>query len=335
MKMEAKLDQFIKDSAAHQANIKLLMTDTNKTLFTLNSEVKQLRTDVGKLDKKFQNLETKVTTVERNLNGHIEGLKNRVVGVEKSADFISKKFDEFKVTVDNTKVDSLALKQRVDHLQNELDLEKQGRNQDQQYFRSSFFVKIHGIPMQKGEEDSAGSGENIEESTTRTTRISTSANNAVSSTVLREIFTSAGITGFAEEQVDVCHRTSKYYLAPIIILFDRKQDRENLFRQRHKLQQLNILEVHLDYDEDKIEEWRVEQKKKIPTIEWGEQYPKIIIREHLSHMNNELLKAVLPVARSKNYRFPGYLTKGNIHVRKSETSKPIAIRTKADIDKIV
>ncbi len=324
--MDEKLTKFMEDSLTFQTNIKQLVTDTNKTIFELSQ-------DVASLDKKFNKMDGRITNLEHNLTGQIATLKKRVSDVEISAEFTSKKFDEFKIVVDNNKIEHLTLKQQLDHVQNDLENEKHARNIDQQYFRSSFFLKVHGVPMQKGEEDSIGSAEGAEDEGKKGR--STSANNQVSLTIIREIFAHADIKDFSEQQVDVCHRTGKYLFSPIIVLFSKKQDRENLFRQRHKLNNLKLDELHLDYNGDAVHEWRGEQKQKIPTVEWNDKLPKIIIREHLTTTNNSLLKIVLPVARQKNYRFPGYLSKGTIHVRKTDTSKPIQIRCNEDVQKIV
>ena len=330
--MEAKLDEFIKNSTVFQKNIQQLVTDTNATLFKLNGDLKKLSNDVVAIENKHNNLNNKVSTIDAKVTGQFTAMKNRLAEVEKSVQFTSTKYDDFKIVVDNNKIEHLSLKQQLDQVQHNLLMEKHGRNEDQQYFRSSFYLKVHGIPMQNGEGDSAGRPEDGEER--RQVRETSSANNQVSLTILREVFQAAGITNFSTEQIDVCHRTGKYHFSPIIILFSKKQDRENVYRQRQKLNKLKIDELHLDYDDVAIHAWRVEQKKKIPTVDWDNVLPKIIIREHLTNMNNVLLKAALPIARQKNYRYPGYLSKGTIHVRKTEDSRPIAIRYHEDLEKI-
>ena len=45
----------------------------------------------------------------------------------------------------------------------------------------------------------------------------------------------AGICNFDVSQIDIAHRVSEKGTAPIIVLFNRKADRTNFYRQKKKL----------------------------------------------------------------------------------------------------
>ena len=67
----------------------------------------------------------------------------------------------------------------------------------------------------------------------------------------------AEIEGYETSQVDVAHRSSRKIAAPIIVLFQRKSNRQNFYKQKNKLYLLNlnqfldgILEVDQGGEED-------------------------------------------------------------------------------------
>ena len=62
---------------------------------------------------------------------------------------------------------------------------------------------------------------------------------------------------------------------------------------------------------------------------------KITREESLTNMNAELLKIAREKAGSLNYEFTGYVSNGQIRVKKRKDSKFIAIKCKFDIDRIV
>ena len=96
--------------------------------------------------------------------------------------------------------------------------EKTGRSEQDQYFRSSFFVKIAGIAIQEGEE-----------------KKSVDASNLKTMEVLQKLVDECGMQGYHALQVDVCHRVGHDVFSPIIVKFKGKNDRARFFKQRDKL----------------------------------------------------------------------------------------------------
>ena len=85
-----------------------------------------------------------------------------------------------------------------------------------QYNRSSFMLELSGIPQQNDE----------------------NVIDLVNKTAL-----AAGICKFYVSQTDIAHKVSDKETAPIIVLFNRKADKTNIYRQKNKLfkVQLTIL----------------------------------------------------------------------------------------------
>ena len=92
------------------------------------------------------------------------------------------------------------LSSNINILTESLTSEKIKLNQLAQYTRSSLMVELSGIPHQRGEDVIDLTGTVVE---------------------------AANITGYDPNQIDIAHRTSSRSTAPIIIMFDRKRDRNN------------------------------------------------------------------------------------------------------------
>ena len=60
------------------------------------------------------------------------------------------------------------------------------------------------------------------------------------SNIIQKIVMLTKITGFDITQVDVAHRTSKRENALIIMLFNKKSDRTNLFKLKKKFHKLRV-----------------------------------------------------------------------------------------------
>ena len=328
--MEAKLDKFIKNNEKSMEELTNVCNSNNQSLVKLTNSLKNLDGKVKGIEAKLGLTDQRITSSVNNFNAQIGALNTKVVKVETSAQFISTKYDDLKLKCDHNAIQITTLKESVDNLSNDLENEKAGRNDDQQYFRSAFFLKLHGIPWQQGEESHR---------IVDNKKIPTGGPcNQRSLRLIGDIFERAGFEGFDCNQIDVCHRTSSYYFSPIVVLFSKKADRENVFRQKKKL--ASIIEVQYDelnmtIDHAKLSEWREQQSAKIRAKDWTNEYPRFTIREHLTNQNNEILKAALPIARGKQYKHPGYLSKGRIHVRKSDSSDPIQIASLKDLDKII
>lgn len=168
----------------------------------------------------------------------------------------------------------------------------------------------------------------------RTKVKSVSANNLKTLSIINNLATAANILNFDCDQIDVCHRTSDYYFAPIIIKFLKKQDKENFMRQRAKLKDVNVDDLHVDYDLAKLKEWRDGMVRRISGKDWNQEIPRIMLHEHLTEMNNNILKQARTEAYKKGYKFTGYLSGTTICVRKTSESQPVKIECMEDINKI-
>ena len=80
--------------------------------------------------------------------------------------------------------------------------------------------------------------------------------------------------------------------------------------------------------------WRDEKTKYQPRKDWTNEYPRLNVVEHLTNMNNELLKAASIKARALQYKFPGYVLNGEVRVKRTENSHHISINSNSDLVKI-
>ena len=60
----------------------------------------------------------------------------------------------------------------------------------------------------------------------------------------------------------------------------------------------------------------------------------IYLKESLTPLNNYFMKEAKKCAKNYGYKYTGYTYKGEVRVRKSDTSKFIAIKKESDLDKI-
>ena len=223
---------------------------------------------------------------------------------------------------DTLSLQEAVLKQTVDELNNQLRDLKISHNLETQYNKSCKHVKVVGLPYQQGEE-----GYTVDANNKRIP--STSSNNVRSLEIITELVSKAGITGFHPNQVDVCHRTGDYYFSPIIVRFVKKQDKDNFFRQRYRLRQMEQLDLTMD--SAKLKEWRQSKKSKQPSFDWGDAFPRIVMHEQLTELNSKILTAAKSLDLQKDYKFC-WLHKGTIHVKKTETSKAIPIYNMDEIE---
>ena len=68
-------------------------------------------------------------------------------------------------------------------------------------------------------------------------RIPTS-NNEDTKAIVCKLASLAKMQDFSKDQIDVAHRTSSKSTAPIIVLFYKKNDRNNFYKQKYKLKTL-------------------------------------------------------------------------------------------------
>ena len=138
---------------------------------------------------------------------------NETVGsIEDSKHLISEKFEKQKQKIsqlleDNKKIhlDNARLHHKLNNMKSVVNDTGIEVNRLAQYNRSSFMLEISGIPFNK---------------------------NGNVSNVVQKIIMLTKIADIDITQVDVAHRTPKRQIAPIIMLFNKKSDRTNFFKQR-------------------------------------------------------------------------------------------------------
>ena len=168
-----------------------------------------------------------------------------------------------------------------------------------QYNRSPFMLELSGIPRQDDE----------------------NVIDLASKTAL-----AAGICNFDVSQIDIAHRVSGKGTAPIIILFNRKADRTNFYRQKNKL--LKVRAYHIAKPNDDNSDSEVS----LPGLEKENTF--IYMKKSLTSMNRILLREARKESKRLKYEFPGYTVNGQVWVEKSKSSEYIPINSKHDLVKI-
>ena len=109
---------------------------------------------------------------------------------------------------------------------------------------------------------------------------------------------------------DVAHRTSKRQNTPIIMLFNKKSDRTNFFKQR---KEFHNLRAH-QFQSSQL----VDEEVTLPDIdnERGEETSNskmlIVLNESLTPTNRRLLKEAKKVSKQHNYKYKGYTVNGEV-----------------------
>ena len=109
---------------------------------------------------------------------------------------------------------------------------------------------------------------------------------------------------------DVAHRTSKRQNTPIIMLFNKKSDRTNFFKQRKKFHNLRAHQFQSSQ--------LVDEEVTLPDIdnERGEETSNskmlIVLNESLTPTNRRLLKEAKKVSKQHNYKYKGYTVNGEV-----------------------
>ena len=134
----------------------------------------------------------------------------------------------------------------------------------------------------------------------------------------------AGICNFDVSQIDTAHRVSEKWTAPIIVLFNRKADRTNFYRQKNKVFKVwpnHIVKPNNDDHSD--------SKVSLPGLERETSYTDM--NESLTSMNKMLLRETTTESTRLKYEFPGYTFIGQVQVKKSKSSKYKPINSKEDL----
>ena len=188
------------------------------------------------LDEKLNRVSDKLSTIENNIRTEINQIKedinsvkcsnqvefnkiNETVGsIEDSQHLISEEFEKQKQKIsqlleDNKKnhLDNTRLHHELNNMKSAVNYNGIEVNRLAQYNRPSFMLEMSGIPFNKNE--------NV-------------------SNIIQKIVMLTKIKDFDIIQFDIAHRTSKRQNAPIIMLFNKKSDRTNFFKQRKKFHNL-------------------------------------------------------------------------------------------------
>ena len=302
---------------------------------------------VGRIDSRLDNLDSLVK--EHNV---------KLTSFETSLQFQSDKMDEHQKEIDSLKTSLKTqqqsidlLKKKLDETNNALSQEKSGRSEQDQYFRSSFFVKVAGIALQEGEELQ-----------------SDDASNSKSLEVIQKIVDHCGIQGFDASQIDVCHRVGKEVFSPIIVKFKGKNDRARFFKQRGKMRDMKTDIVGFPLSQDQTAAILNDPADDIlhrlggPSIRGrvsnrgrgsgrgrgggstgGPRYqdsdgnvrlPFIKFYESLSKLNTDLLNKARDAAKDLGYVYPGYTVNGQVRVKRAAGERFIAIKCHGDLSQI-
>ena len=109
----------------------------------------------------------------------------------------------------------------------------------------------------------------------------------------------------------------------IIVLLYKKNDKNNFYEQKYKVKTLRSNQFSGDAAEE-------EQHQEINDVEPTQ---RIYINESLTKENRELLQFAREEAKKLNYKHKRYTVKGEVRVRKNESSDYIFIWSKSDFQK--
>ena len=217
--------------------------------------------------------------------------------------------------------------------------EKAGWSEQDRYFKLAFYVKISSIALKQGEELPS------EEDAT----------NVKTLEVLKKVVDHCGIQGFSYDQVDVCHRIGKDVFSPIIIKFNKKNDRVRFFKQKSKLRNMNTSLIGLPLTKEQ-KSAILSPSSSTPTrgtssgllpggggrggakfragsannylvgSDGNIKLPFVSFFESLINFNAELLKEAKALAKSLNYKYPGYTVDRGVRVKMHEGGTFITIK---------
>lgn len=299
----------------------------------LQSNVRLLLSRIDNIDGNISKIDNRLVVLAERLTTEIKAANNRIDDIEKSQTFISSEHDKFKKQqeyVINRDIarenENKLLLDKIKALESKFENERASRNTSEQYDRSSFQVKILGVPQQEGEEEK------------------TVGSNPITEKVITNIVKAAGIQDFDISQIDVCHRIpprktdSGVDATPSIIArFVKKNDRLKFYAQRSLLYSIEPDEEYLD-ERGAVIEFKKRRKPSDSEVTFrnnkrgNEHY--ILMVESLTSYNGELLDLAKKKAKPLGYTYPGYSMNGQIRVKKSKDGKFIPIVCKADLDKI-
>ena len=134
----------------------------------------------------------------------------------------------------------------------------------------------------------------------------------------------AGICNFGMSQIDIAHWVPEKRTAPIIVLFNRKADRTNFYRQKNKLFKVRANHIVKPNNDD-----HSDSEVSLPGLEQENSY--IYMNESLTPMNRMLVREARTESKRLKYEFPGYTVNGQVRMKKSKSKEYIPINSKQDL----
>ena len=171
-----------------------------------------IKSDLISIKEDITNVKNRLDTAETTLKEFGQ--------LQTSVTFLSEKYDKLladtstlKDKIKSLETDNQVLNKKIGQFNNKLSTEKAERNEEGQYHRTAHNVKILGVSLQKGEENSE--------------RVT----NPVTTQVVMKICEKAGIRVELSD-IDVCHRLGQNEFSAILLHFGLKTDALSGFRGR-------------------------------------------------------------------------------------------------------
>ena len=123
-------------------------------------------------------------------------------------------------------------------------------------------------------------------------------------------------------QIVIAHRVSEKGTVPIIVLFNRKADRTNFYRQTNKLFKARGKHIVKPNNDNHYSVSEVS----LPGLERENSY--IYMNESITSMNRMLLRESRKESKRLKYEFLGYTLNGQVQTKKSISSEYIPINNK-------
>ena len=157
-----------------------------------------------------------------------------------------------------------------------------------------------------------------------------SSHNAKTFEIVQNIMQTAGFN-LDSNEIDVCHRTSNYYYKPILVRFTSLYQRQAFYNQRQLLRRITVQNLDVVTINEEVGKWREERRSNNNKKDWSKEFPYIVIHDHLTKFNTDLLNEARTAGKRLNYKYPAYFSNGVMQMKQQEDSKPIMIRSHADI----
>ena len=248
------------------------------------------------------NLRNDLNSVKELCKKELSKVRECVNDIEDGQKFIEKEFEDQKEKIKDMIKDNKKMFSENQRLHNEIRALYQSQEENQteinklaEYNRSSFMLELSGIPRQDDE----------------------NAIDLVSKTAVV-----AGISNFDVSQIDIAHRVSGKGTELIIVLFNRKADRTNFYRQKKKLFKVranHIVKPNNNEDHSGSE-------VSLPGFKRENSY--IYLNKTLTSMNRMSLREARKESKRLKYEFPGYTVNSEVRVKKSKSSEYIPVNSK-------